>query len=159
MPEIWLPEVTKNRPRKIAKFWHICHQKSNSTNPLSKISPTMFNDDLWWHFWSIETDPSETATPRKIDEKPKNFKHRKHENLQKPPYYERGIGATQKLVQIVDMNVGNNLYRIDFSISVSFGQNEHASITKSGNQYTCIYWPLNVLQPAYINISCCSQYG
>ena len=59
--------------------------------------------------------------PEKLTRSPKIFKHRKHANLQKPPFYERGIGATQKLVQIVDMNVGNNLYRMDFSISVTLG--------------------------------------
>ena len=47
--------------------------------------------------------------PEKLTRSPKIFKHRKHENLQKPPFYERGIGATQKLVQIVDMNAVKKL--------------------------------------------------
>ena len=62
------------------------------------------------------------ARPRKINEKLKNFQAPKTRKSLKPPFYGRGIGATQKLVQIVDMNVGNNLYRMDFLISVSFGR-------------------------------------
>ena len=73
VPEIWSPEVKENRPRKIIKFWHICQKKSNSTHPLSKISSTMFDDGLWWHFWSIKTDPSEMVRPRKVNEKQKKF--------------------------------------------------------------------------------------